>query len=111
MGLLQIFAEIEAIDREKVDQETWGHLSPEKYVTYTFRIVYAIGCYNSQGIVILKSEYDNNLDASPWLVAAEDQFVDDISNELGITEGTIYELTGTFKNYKFNATRQILFEI
>jgi hypothetical protein len=108
MSLAQIAAEINEHYRQEVYKETWGHLAPEKDVTYTFRIVYAVECYNSQGIVVLKSEYDNDLDSSPWLFDAENDFLYDLSNKLGDQEGVIYEVNGTMTNYVFDATRQIV---
>ena len=107
MSFASVFNEIEYHNFLEVQREMWGHLAPKKNKKYTGKIVYAVGCFSDGYLnpTILHLEL-GDLDASPWLYDWVNEFVGDFDNE----EGGVYELCGSFKNYKFTGTRKQVYQ-
>ncbi len=108
MGLRDVMMVIENDIRQKVCQDTWGHLAPIKDKTYKGRIVYAIGCFNSGRLnpTPLISELES-LSSSPWYYSALHDMLGDLPEKFR-KDGCVYEWTGTFKNYEFDGKIRLL---
>jgi hypothetical protein len=85
--------------------DTWGHLAPKKNRTYRGFIVFAIAAYGGD-MVILDAHFDD-LDDSPWLFDAMQDFV--FKDYQQLTDGAVYKWEGTFRNYRFTGTRTVIF--
>lgn len=114
------FAPAEAIYREFVMQDTWGHLAPKKNKTYKGRFVYAIGCFGNDSLnpQVIVSDF-GDLQSSPWFYEALGDFVDSISwkpeeefpkRKGHGEEGCVYEWVGTFRNYKFSGNVRLILD-
>ena len=106
-GFADAFLPAEARDRERVMQETWGHLAPQKNKTYAGRIVYAVGAFGDDPLnpTMLVCEF-KGLDDSPWFFDAVAEFIGSRSQEN--ETGNVYEFRGTFRNYKFFGVTVVL---
>lgn len=103
-----VWASIDAHYANIVAQETWGHLAPEKNVTYPVRCVYAVGCYGNDNLNPMPITADfGNLPDSPWSYDALIEFLQSQQNE----EGKVYEVAGTFKNYRFKCQRRVILDV
>jgi hypothetical protein len=93
--------------RQEVLADTWGHLAPKKNLTYTGRIVFAFGVYDSGELnpVILASDFDHDLDGGPWFYDAVHEFLGDFTPG---EPGRVYEWRGTFRNYRFKGRKPSL---
>lgn len=98
MSLWDAFAPAEARDRERVTEDTWGHLAPEKNKKYEGRIVFAVGCLGIDDLnpTALVCKFDG-LDSSPWFYDCLQEWLQNQKTEAGCT----YEFKGHFRNYKF----------
>lgn len=93
----EAFAPTEAHNKEKLIEATWGHLAPKKNKSYRGFIVFSIA---ANGLYCL-IDYDfKNLDDSPWLFDALQDFIGDNAKE----RGRIYRFNGTFRNFVFDGT-------
>jgi hypothetical protein len=93
------FAPIDAANREAVSQSTWGHLAPEKNVTYRGGILFCKSEYNSGTITLIASKFE--LDSSPWFYDAIYEFLYSFEN---LEAGAVYKLNATFRNYRWWGT-------
>lgn len=105
----QVWAPIEASQRQAVLKNTWGHLAPRKHRAYAGRIVYAVGCFGDDDLTptVIACDF-NGLDSSPWFFDAMARFLSDqqIKNR---TPGCVWEWRGRFRNYVFTGEiRQLL---
>lgn len=109
MGLRDIAPFIDHDVRERVMQETWGHLAPKKNKTYKGRIVWACGVFDS-GDLNPTAIYFNlkELNSSPWSYLAINEFMQNQPKQFR-KEGCIYEWTGTFRNYVFEGKVKQIF--
>jgi len=101
-------AQAESVYIERVFDDTWGHLAPVKNKKYPIRIVWAVGCYESNSSTIIVS--DCAVDDSPYLYEALNDFIFDIDRENNHLEGCVYEFLGSFKNYKFSGNVTMLYD-
>ena len=101
-------AGIEYDMRQRVSEDTWGHMAPIKNKTYKGRIVYAIGCFNSGRLnpTPLICNLDG-LSSSPWFYSALQEQLSDHPEEFR-QDGCVYEWVGTFRNYEFSGTIRLL---
>lgn len=84
----------EAKQKEKVMEDTWGHLVPKKNHTYHGYIVF---CWASNGD-LTPIDYDfTDLPGSPWLLTAIIDFIGDNAKQ----QCKVYRFDGTFRNYVF----------
>lgn len=96
-------AEYEAIQKEIVCRETFGHLAPQEDRAYPGRIVFGASPYWSQGVVILFCEFEG-LGDSPWFYEAVNDFISDQENKAGC----VYEFMGQIRNYEFTGKLKML---
>jgi len=96
MSIASVMASIENINKEIVMQDTWGHLAPSKNKTYKGFFTFAAGCFGSLSPIALSFEF-SELDSSPWLYGALQEFLFSLKVESGI----IYRFEGTIRNYTF----------
>lgn len=100
MGLRDVAPLIEYDMRKRVVEETWGHLAPEKGVTYTGFITYAVGCYDSGDLNPTPLAVNlGKLSSSPWSYDAINEWLSDLPREYR-KEGCVYRWDGSFLNYK-----------
>ena len=101
MTIAEQFAPAEARDKERVMQNTWGHLAPEKNKAYDGHFVYAVGCFGADDLnpTVIAFEF-GDLDSSPWLHEALCDFVRSQKSK----SGDVCRFDGKFKNYKFIGT-------
>ena len=101
MGMQHVVAMIENDARERVMDETWGHLAPKKNRTYRGTMVIAVGCYGDDALnpTVIQTDW-GELDSSPWWFDAMQRYISD----LGLEEGKVYKWQGTFRNYVFKGT-------
>ncbi len=83
-------------NKEIVLINTWGHLAMVKNKKYNGSILFAISDWNSIGVCLIKSEFDNNLEDSPWLFESLQEFISTVDLCTGF-----YRWEGSVKNYKF----------
>ena len=95
MSMAEVFAPVEAKNKDIIMQDTWGHLAPKKNKSYKGTIVWAQGCYGNS-LTALSVEF-KDLDDSPWLYEAIHEFMFNQDAEVG----NVYRFTGAFRNYKF----------
>ena len=104
-----VWMQIEIEQREAVLRDTWGHMAPEQNRHYEGRIVYAIGAYHCNSVVILVSDFPG-LDDSPWFYESQDALIANVSwkpeqdspRRKGYCDpGCVYEWRGGFKNFKW----------
>lgn len=113
MGLEHVAPSIEAHNTELVMRDTWGHLAPQKNVTYPGYFTMAIGIYDSGELnpTILECNF-GDLANSPWFYEAIHEFTSGpLREKYGSkakdepyprwTCGHIYRFDGHFRNYKF----------
>lgn len=75
--------------RQSVMQDTWGHLGPKKGRSYNGYIIWAYGRYGD--IVLLDATFEN-LNDSPWLYEAMEEYIGENLDGEGI-----YKWEGRFK--------------
>lgn len=103
----EMFAPIDAANRERVMQSTWGHLAPLKNTSYKGVILFTATAYNSGTIVLIDSEFDN-LEDSPWLY----DFIHEHLNKLhNLDRGAIYQLNCTFRNYRLYGKPKLIYKL
>lgn len=93
MSLADAFAPIEALNREIVMHNTFGHLAPVPGQRYTGTILLAQGDYGDN--VILSARFDE-LDDSPWLFEDMQQFIWSAPDE----RPAIFKWSGWYVRYK-----------
>lgn len=98
MAYEELHASINAINKDRVYTNTWGHLAPFKNKTYRGTITCAKSCYESGTCHVLDINL-KGLDDSPWLYDAVNDLLWKLDNKL--TEGCVYVITTTFRNYRF----------
>lgn len=103
--MAEAWAPVEAVYREAVTQETWGHLAPEKNKTYLVTLVYAVGIFGDDSLnpTVLQCDLSGGLDSSPWLYEALQDFLWSFNGQND--EGGVYRFVGKLRNYKFRGTR------
>jgi hypothetical protein len=108
--LADAFAPAEAAHKERVMQATWGHLAPKRNKTYTGRVVYAIGCYDSGELnpTPIVCEF-KGLDDSPWFYEAINEWLQGLTEE-NRKMGCVYEFKGTFRNYQVQGVIRLLLD-
>lgn len=89
-----VFHEHERLKYQQVQEETWGHLAPQRDRSYPGSMLFAQSQYGD--FVILRAEFDG-LDDSPWLFDAMMSFVEKWAKEPGV----VYGFDGHLKNYEF----------
>lgn len=99
----KLMAPYEAAQHERISQNTWGHLAPEKNTSYKGTIVFAKSCYQSGSVHIISAEFIG-LQDSPWLYEAINEQV----NRYELIEGSVYKLKCTFRNYRFYGTPKLV---
>lgn len=93
----EVFAPIEAHNRESVAQNTWGHLAPKKNKTYRGKMLISHSEY-STGITITAMEWEG-LPDSPWLYDSVNDFL--WNNRKFIPSGGVYIAQITMRNYRY----------
>ena len=94
----ETFAPINAANRQAVFANTWGHLAPEKNVSYKGKILFCNSGYTNTSVALIDS-YFENLSDSPWLYDAINDYIYEQSKEL--PEGAVYVIHATLRNYRF----------
>lgn len=114
MGLEHVAPSIEAMNREIVLKQTFGHLAPKKNTTYRGHVVWSLGVFGSEYLnpTVLECEL-GELQSSPWFFDALMDFLGKIHDNKpngefwsvherrDATEGRIFRWDGTFRNYTF----------
>lgn len=96
-GLAEIFADVEARNRDIVEAETWGHLAPEQQRTYPGTVVFAVSEYGDNVPVFVRFD---DLPDSPWLFEGLNRWIGDQvlppgSHQRALEPG-VYRFTGTY---------------
>jgi len=96
--MADVFAPVEARNYEIVCQNTWGHLAPRRNKTYRGSLVFAVGAFGNDPLnpTLLTMDF-GDLDSSPWLFDAMEEFARAQKGE----PGAVYRFDGTFRNYQF----------
>ena len=89
----ELFAPINAHNREMAFRDTWGHLAPEKNVTYRSKILFCVSEYNSIGTCLISDGMPN----SPWMFDAIHEYI----NSFDKIDAGVYEIKATLRNYRF----------
>ena len=100
MSHKEAFAPVEAINREIVYRDTWGHLAPEPGRKYPGWIMVDHDCYG--GYTILEWEFEG-LYASPWQADDFTDFMDKIFGLIDINGNLpvgVYRYEGWYKKFK-----------
>lgn len=97
------FAPVLLANKQAVHKATWGHLAPAKNRTYRGYIVFSISAYGD--MTMIDAEF-KNLPDSPWIYDAMYEFV---FEDRDLIHGAVYRFDGTFRNYKFDGTRTVLY--
>ena len=92
--------QIESAGRHAGYADTWGHLAPCQDFTYEGHIIFALGAFGGDRMVI-DADFED-LPASPWLFQALNDFIGDHQGEAG----GVYRFDGTFRNYVFEGEVQ-----
>lgn len=103
----ETFAPIDAANREKINQATWGHLAPVKNTSYKGQILFTSTAYNSGTIILIDSSFEN-LDDSPWLYDFIHEWLNKCQN---IEHGAVYQLNCTFRNYRLYGNPKLIHKI
>jgi hypothetical protein len=82
--------EYELAEKRKVTEQTFGHLAPRKGTCYPCTMVFAHTCYGKWEVI------KSNLPASPWMFEAEQEFIGEVAQDIGV-----YKFTGIMTNYIF----------
>lgn len=83
--------------KEAVMQNTWGHLAPQKNITYKGKLLISNSGYGNSGQQIVEMEW-NNLQDNPWIYDFVHNWLWD-NRELMKDDG-IYLINTTFRNYR-----------
>lgn len=78
--------------KQQVMQETWGHLAPKKGKTYKGYMIWA---YGGWGEIVLLAAAFKNLNDSPWLFEAMQEYIGEHLDGEGI-----YKWEGHFSKLK-----------
>lgn len=101
------FAPIQSHYRDKVNQATFGHLAPEKNVSYKGKILFCHSGYGDTGTALIDSEFEN-LQDSPWLYDAINEF---LGKWEGLEDGCVYKIDCTLRNYRFYGTPKKVYSL
>lgn len=104
--MANVFAPIDAYNREVISQNTWGHLAPIKNKTYKGTILFSKSEYCSGSITLIATKFQE-LDSSPWFYDS----VYDYLRSLPLQEGTVYTLAATFRNYRWWGTPNKIYSL
>lgn len=83
---------------ERVQQDTWGHLAPQKNITYKGEILISNSGYGNNGIQIVDMNWKNVRD-NPWMYDTINEFL--WENRKYIEEGSICKANITMRNYRY----------
>jgi len=89
-GFSDAFNEHEALEKKRVIQETWGHMSPKPNSVYPCELVFA---FTDCGDYVLIRTAFTGLDDSPWLTDDLMDFICEKAKE----RGTVYRFEGVYK--------------
>ena len=102
MGLADVAALIQNDQRQRVMQDTWGHLAPEKGKKYPIEFTAAVGYFSEDTLnpILLSCGPEDGPWYGPWFYEAVQEF---LSDHLGEDEnsGKIFRFVGHWRNYKF----------
>ena len=91
-------ASIAAINKDRVYQDTWGHLAPKTNTTYRGVITCAKSHFESGRTQVLDIDL-KGLESSPWLYEAVEDMLWQLDEKL--KAGCAYVIQTTFRNYRF----------
>lgn len=103
----ETFAPIDAANREKVMQNTWGHLAPLKNTSYKGVILFTKSAYRSGTIDLIDTQF-NNLEDSPWLY---DFLCKHLYAFSDLEYGAVYRIDCTFRNYRLYGNPKLIYKI
>lgn len=95
MSLADVADSIDAVNRARVEADTWGHLAPEPGRVYAGTMILAHGCYGRDGLMPVRVEFEE-LPSSPW-------FYDDLCDWLcdqDTERGEVYRFAGTYRKFR-----------
>lgn len=105
MSFQSVCNEYTAVMRERVTQDTFGHLAPSKNTTYKGEIFFAVSPFGGCNKNILLIDFNmGDLDSSPWFYNALNEYIDGIGQSL---ETGAYTIQCTVRNYRFWSQRPI----
>lgn len=91
--------------KQKVMAETFGHLAPKKQNTYKGKVLFCVSAFNNQNIELIDFSFDNDLESSPWLFDAINDFL--FENFINEDSGKVYKIEIQFKNYKIKKLKSL----
>ena len=105
MGMQHVVAQYEQDRYEEVKIDTWGHLAPQKGVTYPITFTAAVGWFSEDILnpILLSCGPADGPWYGPWFYESVREF---ISDRLGKeeNEGKIFRFVGHWRNYQFVGT-------
>lgn len=99
--MLETLASIEAINRQNVRNETWGHMAPQKNVSYKGKVRFVLTDHSHYGCQPIILEYDFPNLQGPYIHDYLFDKVLDWKKDEELKTGIIYERELTFRNYRF----------
>ena len=108
MSYAEAFAPIEAVYKERVMRETWGHLAPKRGTIYKGWILFGTNAFGSMNPQLLDAEFKagkNVLDSSPWSYEDIENYLYKRDNKF--KPGCVYKFEGTYRIYK-NGTHSFI---
>jgi hypothetical protein len=106
MGYADIVAHANASYRDAVMQDTWGHLAPQKNISYKGVLLIARSAFGGGGMILLDQYFEKDLESSPWLYQTIQEFIGRLRED--IEEGVVYTIAITLRNYRIYHKKPIL---
>ena len=98
--MADIFAPIQAVYKERVMRDTWGHLAPKRGVIYKGWILLGTNAFGSMNPELLDAEFEDDTEAmgsSPWSYDHINEYLHKRSKQF--SPGCVYLFTGTYRTY------------
>lgn len=100
----------DAVNRERVKEDTWGHLAPKRDSEYTIHAFVTGGVHACERTPVFVSlDTGRKLTSSPWLFDALQELADKLWND-DDHSGKLREFKGTMHNYRFKGQVRTVFE-
>lgn len=106
MSLAEAFAPIQAVYKERVMRDTWGHLAPKIGTVYTGWILFGTNAFGSMNPQLLDAEFKSGktvMDSSPWSYEDIENYLDKRVDRKNFKPGCVYKFEGTYRIYKNGA--------
>jgi len=107
MSYAEVFAPIEAVYKERVMRDTWGHLAPKRGEIYNGWILFGTNAFGSMNAQLLDAEWvcpSEKMKSNPWIYEDINEYLlSKMGNKSKFKEGCVYLFTGTYRLYSNGA--------